>query len=48
MLLDVNPNNILLSNIDAPLPIVKLGDLDNGGLPFPEFMACVMHELLII
>ncbi|KAK2759911.1 hypothetical protein FQN54_002646 [Arachnomyces sp. PD_36] len=27
---DVNPNNIFLSNLDAPLPTVKLGDLDNA------------------
>ncbi|KAK2836889.1 hypothetical protein FQN49_006622 [Arthroderma sp. PD_2] len=27
---DVNPNNILLSNLDTPLPTVKLGDLDNA------------------
>ncbi|PGH13379.1 CMGC protein kinase [Helicocarpus griseus UAMH5409] len=26
---DVNPNNIFLSDLEAPTPIVKLGDLDN-------------------
>ena len=29
---DVNPNNILLSDLEPPVPIVKLGDLDNGML----------------
>jgi hypothetical protein len=28
--LDVNPNNIFLSDLEAPVPTVKLGDLDNG------------------
>ncbi|KAF3491895.1 uncharacterized protein GIQ15_01412 [Arthroderma uncinatum] len=28
--LDVNPNNIFLSNLESPTPIVKLGDLDNA------------------
>ncbi|KAM5437511.1 hypothetical protein McanMca71_000876 [Microsporum canis] len=27
---DVNPNNVFLSNLDSPSPIVKLGDLDNA------------------
>ncbi|KKK21566.1 hypothetical protein AOCH_003926 [Aspergillus ochraceoroseus] len=27
---DINPNNIFISNLDAPLPTVKLGDLDNA------------------
>lgn len=27
--IDVNPNNIFLSNIDSPSPVVKLGDLGN-------------------
>ncbi|KAI1908183.1 hypothetical protein LOZ65_006682 [Ophidiomyces ophidiicola] len=27
---DVNPNNIFVSNLNAPIPTVKLGDLDNG------------------
>ncbi len=29
-LLDVNPNNIFLSNINVPIPVVKLGDLGTG------------------
>ena len=27
---DINPNNIFLSDIDSPSPIVKLGDLGNS------------------
>ncbi|KAI1948000.1 hypothetical protein LOZ12_002099 [Ophidiomyces ophidiicola] len=27
---DVNPNNIFISNLGAPIPTVKLGDLDNA------------------
>ena len=28
--LDINPNNIFLSDIDSPSPIVKVGDLGNS------------------
>ena len=28
---DINPNNVLLSNMDEEPPIVKLGDLDQGA-----------------
>ncbi|PGH23516.1 serine/threonine protein kinase [Polytolypa hystricis UAMH7299] len=29
---DINPNNILLSNLDQPTPTVKVSDLDQGNL----------------
>ena len=29
-LLDINPNNIFLSDIDSPSPIIKVGDLGNS------------------
>lgn len=38
---DVNPNNILLSNLDAPMPTVKLGDLDNGRPA--RYISCVTN-----
>jgi hypothetical protein len=28
--LDINPNNIFLSGINGPSPVVKVGDLGNG------------------
>jgi serine/threonine protein kinase len=37
--LDVNPNNIFLSNINGPLPVVKLGDLGTCtyfSAPYPS------------
>jgi len=33
--LDINPNNIFLSGINGPSPIVKVGDLGNS-IPLPQ------------
>ena len=30
---NVNPNNMFLSDVDSPSPVVKLGDLGNKKLP---------------
>lgn len=32
--IDINPNNILLSNIDSAYPIVKVGDLGNSEVAY--------------
>lgn len=32
--IDINPNNILLSNVDRACPVVKVGDLGNSKMAF--------------
>lgn len=32
--IDINPNNILLSNVDSACPVVKVGDLGNSMMEF--------------
>jgi serine/threonine protein kinase len=43
IIVDVNPNNILVSNIAQMTPIVKFGDLDNGK-PSDGTIVCVTHQ----
>ena len=35
--IDINPNNILLSNVDSTCPVVKVGDLGNSKIAFIYF-----------